>query len=318
MELQRFGSASEKIRIELDLDPTLPFVLGDPGQLQQVLMNLIGNARQAIAQEGKPGNIRLRTTLIGPHRVQLQVIDDGPGIPQAILARIFDPFFTTKPAGVGTGLGLSIVLSVVREHGGQVHVTSPRGGGATFTVELPVAAEGAQESPRTGSSRERRLAALPLVSAQKNRALARPSPPGGHHRGARVLVVEDEPTVARLIADVLEDDGMRVDVLFDAREALERAARNAFDLVICDMKMPGVDGQHFFHALEDAGSPLRHRFLFVTGDVLAAQTQEFLERNRLPHVAKPFRVEELTAKVYSLLDDDSARSGRAAAVRKAH
>src|SRR6267154_6734271 len=117
----------------------------------------------------------------------------------------------------------------------------------------------------------------------------------------RVLVVEDEPTVARLIADVLEDEGMHVDVLLDGREALDRAARQTFDLVICDMKMPGLDGQHFYKSLERSGNPLRDRFLFVTGDTIAAQTREFLERHRLPHVAKPFRVEELTDKVHGVL-----------------
>ena len=124
-----------------------------------------------------------------------------------------------------------------------------------------------------------------------------------HERGngARVLVVEDEPTVARLIADVLEDEGMRVEILMDGREALDRASRQTFDLVICDMKMPGLDGQHFYKSLEHSGNPLRKRFLFVTGDVIAAHTREFLERNKLPHVAKPFRVEELTEKVHGVL-----------------
>lgn len=319
MELQRFGSAAEKIRIELDLDAALPFVSGDAGQLQQVLMNLVGNARQALAQEGKAGTIRLRTARAGEHRVQMQVIDDGPGIPQAILARIFDPFFTTKPAGVGTGLGLSIVLSIVREHGGQVHVANPPGGGATFTVELPVAAEGSLEPvPRASVPRERRLSAMPLTARDKNRSpVSQPVADHANHRGARVLVVEDEPTVARLIADVLEDGGMHVDVLFDGREALERAARNTYDLVICDMKMPGIDGQHFFRSLAEARSPLLNRFLFVTGDVLAPQSQEFLARNHVPHVAKPFRVEELTEKVYRLLDGERARDRRAAALRRA-
>ena len=152
MDLQRFGSASEKIRIELDLDPTPPFVTGDSGQLQQVLMNLIGNASQAIVQAGRAGTIRLRTARNGDRRMVLQVIDDGPGIPQAILARIFDPFFTTKPPGVGTGLGLAIVLSVVREHGGQVSVSSPPAGGSAFTVELPVEAESSHEPGRSASA----------------------------------------------------------------------------------------------------------------------------------------------------------------------
>jgi signal transduction histidine kinase/ActR/RegA family two-component response regulator len=324
MELQRFGSAAEKIRIELDLDPTLPFVTGDAGQLQQVLMNLIGNARQAIVQAGRAGTIRLRTARDGERRMILQVSDDGPGIPQAILARIFDPFFTTKPAGVGTGLGLAIVLSVVREHGGQVSVSSPPDGGSVFSVELPVEAESSLEPGRRFLDEDEQvLPVSPGTAGRKNRPRSLPqalprSAPRSNHRGTRVLVVEDEPTVARLIADVLEDEGLHVDVLLDGREALDRAGREPFDLVICDMKMPGLDGQNFYQSLARARNPLQERFLFVTGDVIAQQTQEFLERNRLPHVAKPFRVEELTEKVFSLLDNQLARGGRTAAAKKAH
>ncbi len=286
MELQRFSLAAEKIRVEIDLDPTLPFVHGDPGQLQQVLMNLMGNAQQALEQQGRGGTIRIRTKRIRERRVLLEVEDDGPGIPQAIQARIFDPFFTTKPAGVGTGLGLAIVLSVVREHGGQVHVSSPPKGGAVFRIELPAASEALQEFTEAALATGREN---PLATAFETA------------KGACVLVVEDEPTVARLIADVLEDEGMHVDVLLDGRAALDLAARNSYDLVICDMKMPGLDGQHFYKSLESAKNPLRERFLFVTGDIVAAQTREFLERNHLPHVAKPFRVEELTEKVHGVL-----------------
>ena len=134
---------------------------------------------------------------------------------------------------------------------------------------------------------------------------------------ARVLVVEDEPTVARLIADVLEDEGMRVDVLLDGREALERAARESYDLVICDMKMPGLDGQHFYQSLARNGNSLRERFLFVTGDVMAAHTREFLKRNKLPHVAKPFRVEELTERVHAVLQTQEKDSGAEVARKNA-
>jgi two-component system NtrC family sensor kinase len=248
----------------------------------------------------------------------LEVMDDGPGIPQTIQARIFDPFFTTKPAGVGTGLGLAVVLGVVREHGGQVRVASPSEGGTVFTVELPVAAESSVE-PAPGLDEDHSVQISRGSFVPRNRArLLPPRALRSNHRGARVLVVEDEPTVARLIADVLEDEGLHVDVLLDGREALERAGREQFDLVICDMKMPGLDGQHFFKSLARARNPLQERFLFVTGDVIAQQTQEFLERNSLPHVAKPFRVEELTERVFSLLDGQLARRGRVAAAKKAH
>jgi len=307
LDLQRFSLAAEKISVEVDLDPALPSVQGDPGHLQQVLMNLVGNARQAIEQHSRGGTIQLRTKRIGERRVLLEVADNGPGIPQAILARIFDPFFTTKPAGVGTGLGLAIVLSVVREHGGNVHVLSPPQGGTVFQIEFPATAETSQDGA-VGSPFPARKKLLPeaaeIAGREKNVA-----PKHERGNGTRVLVVEDEPTVARLIADVLEDEGMHVEVLFDGREALDRAARETFDLVICDMKMPGLDGQHFYKSLERSGNPLRKRFLFVTGDVIAAHTRDFLQRHHLPHVAKPFRVEELTEKVHGVLATAAHQQG---------
>jgi len=314
MELQRFGLEAEKIRVEIELDPALPEVHGDSGQLQQVLMNLVGNSRQAIEQLGRSGTIHVRTKKIGEQKMLLEVRDDGPGVPPAILARIFDPFFTTKPAGVGTGLGLSIVLSVVREHGGQVHVLNPPQGGAVFQIELPAAAAHFREESSEFAPRERRsmLRANPRNTQREERPALRQA----SGKGSRVLVVEDEPTVARLIADVLEDEGFEVDVLLDGREALDRAARQQYDLVICDMKMPGLDGQHFYKSLERAGNPLHERFLFVTGDIVAAQTQEFLKRNDLPHVAKPFRVEELTEKVYRVLESKVRREAPVTATRK--
>jgi two-component system NtrC family sensor kinase len=299
-DLQRLTLEAEKIHLEIDLDPALPFVQGDPGQLQQVLINLVRNAQQAIEHQGGGGVIRLRTRKIGEQRLLLEVEDTGPGIPQAILARIFDPFFTTKAAGVGTGLGLAIVLSVVREHGGQVRVKNSAHGGAIFQIELPAAEEVPQEKEGVPFESER-MARGSVAIGQPEEIGIRTATQPGNARGARVLVVEDEPTVARLIGDVLEDEGMNVDVLLDGREALERAGRQPYDLVICDMRMPGLDGQHFYNSLVRTGSPLRERFLFVTGDVVGAQTRQFLEKNRLPHVANPFRVEELTEKVHLVL-----------------
>jgi signal transduction histidine kinase/CheY-like chemotaxis protein len=330
MELQKFNLAAEKIEIELSLDPSLPSVLGDAGQLQQVLMNLIGNSRQAIEQRGKGGKIRVATHHAAA-QVQLEISDDGPGIPATIASRIFDPFFTTKPAGIGTGLGLAVVLGIVREHGGQVKVTSPPGRGATFVLEFPAVAAAHRSTHQSVYPSLDRTAPIQTISQQASppasiaspaigsgllhrdavasrRASARQLPsaapadaPLASWAGARVLVVEDEPTVARLISDVLEDEGLCVEALLDGREALERAAEQDFDLVICDMKMPELDGEHFYKSLAASGNPLSRRFLFVTGDVVATHTHDFLERNQLPHVAKPFRVEELTEKVRRVL-----------------
>jgi signal transduction histidine kinase/CheY-like chemotaxis protein len=324
MELQRFSMATEKISLELDLDPGLPVVLGDAAQLQQVLMNLVGNARQAIEQKGAGGQIRVRTLQVAERRVQLEVEDDGPGVPQSILARIFDPFFTTKAEGVGTGLGLSIVLSIVREHGGSVNVQNAVQGGAVFTVELPVAEGVSLTPPWPAGSFQRALHLGAAMDASAAVAKFEAGPGAGEDSPAhasetrqrsplsgRVLVVEDEPTVARLIADVLQDEGLVVEVLLDGDEGLKRIAERRFDLVICDMRMPGVDGQQFYRQLAKSGNALQHRFLFVTGDVIAPATQAFLEQNHLPHLAKPFRVEELTQRVREVLQPSAMGAAQA-------
>jgi signal transduction histidine kinase len=307
VEVQRASLAQERIRMEMDLDPSWPLVHGDAGQLQQVLMNLMGNARQALNHTGKSGSIRVRTKQIGDQRVLLEVADDGPGIPAETLGRIFDPFFTTKPAGVGTGLGLAIVLGIVREHGGHVNVASPPNGGAIFSIALRAASSvsrtanllNVNRTPATPKTWQGNAASPRLTASRTLR-----------QSGNRILVVEDEPTVARLIADVLEDEGFQVDVQLDGREALQLADRETYDLVICDMKMPGLDGQHFYQALVQAGNPLSKRFLFVTGDVVAQHTQQFLEHHQLPHVAKPFRMEELKDSVRGLLSRDSSGASK--------
>jgi signal transduction histidine kinase/CheY-like chemotaxis protein len=289
-DLMRAALSGSPIRLMVEKGGSVPNVVGDFGQLQQVLLNLLQNAQQAILQSGQGGLIGVRTAATGSGRARLEVWDDGPGVPGAIQARIFDPFFTTKPPGVGTGLGLAIVLGFVRQHGGTVHVLSPPKGGTRFLVELPAAAP-AKEEPAAVATL---LRLAPAVGPGEN-GIPRES------RAPRVLVLEDEPTVGGLIADVLRDEGMRVDVLRDGESALERAEHEEYDLVICDLKMPGMDGQKFFQSLGMRRNSLQGHVLFVTGDVVAPRTQEFLERHRLPYVAKPFRVEELSRAVRGML-----------------
>ncbi|HYA97779.1 MAG TPA: ATP-binding protein, partial [Methylomirabilota bacterium] len=189
MELRALGKASHRICVEVDLDPAAPLVEGDEDQILQVVTNLIANAEQAMEASGSfAGTIRVSTRLSEGGGVRLEVADDGPGIPPALMQRIFEPFFTTKPAGVGTGLGLAIVMEIARAHGGQVHAANRSEGGAVFTVELP----GTKKA--FGSPLMARPAKDPAPAS------ARPALPAVK---GRALVVEDEPTVARLIADVL-------------------------------------------------------------------------------------------------------------------
>ncbi|HEX9759832.1 MAG TPA: ATP-binding protein [Candidatus Acidoferrales bacterium] len=295
LALRSYELKIENIAVELQLAPDLPPTLADTHQLQQVVLNLIVNAEQAIlhsqesVQEARGrsnlGHIRIRTRALGARCLALEVADDGPGVPAEIASRVFDPFFTTKPIGVGTGLGLSIVYGIVQEHAGEIYVESPPGQGATFVVELPVATEEAGE-------RETVPAESGETAGEEARAAS----------GRCVLVVEDEPTVAQLIADVLGDAGHRVDTSLDGREGLEMAARNAYDLIICDLRMPRLDGRAFYQGLVRSGNPAQHRMLFITGDTLAPRALEFLERNHLTYLSKPFLVEELQHVVTQILE----------------
>jgi len=290
LALRSYELKLENIAVELELDREVPRTLADGPQLQQVALNLVVNAEQAILQGRGQGHIRIRTGRVAGKHLLLQVSDDGPGIPPEIVSRIFDPFFTTKPPGLGTGLGLSIVYGIVQEHGGEISVDSQPGQGTTFTVELPIVVPPAKERAREEPER------VVLTTAGPAR---------------RVLVVEDEPTVAQLIADVLREEHHQVDVVLDSQEGLNRIARHHYDLVICDLKMPRLDGQSFYNALVGTGSPAQHHIMFTTGDTLATRTLEFLERNGLPYLAKPFLVEELKLAVSRLLESSGSEPGRA-------
>jgi two-component system, NtrC family, sensor kinase len=303
------------IVVECDLDPVLPLVLADAAQMQQVLLNLVFNAEQALEHRGGLGHIRLRTRKKSAERVAIEVADDGPGIAPEVLPRIFDPFFTTKPPGIGTGLGLSIVYGIVQDHGGEVLVESKEGDGATFKVELPIVM-----APMLGVTVANEASALQMPggshpdasqTGQSAQTIETSLPDGirsahlsmsPEKQGSRkILVVEDEPTVAQLIADVLGHDGHSVDVLLDSRMGLDRMAQIGYDLVICDLRMPHLDGSSFYRELQRQNSPMAQRLVFVTGDSLSPNTAAFLEKSGVRCLTKPFPVEQLKTMVYAAL-----------------
>ena len=249
----------------------LPQVFADPHHLTQVLLNLIINAEQAMLSANGHGTLVTRTWH-DPERdvVVLELNDDGPGVPEGVQAKIFEPFFTTKAIGKGTGLGLTVAYAIMQEHGGRIRVQSEDGQGASFFVELP--ASGGVSRPS---------AAHPTPEADAG---------GG---GAAVLVVEDEPALAAAVSEALSDAGFRVDRAGDGQEALARLRAQVYDLIVCDLRMPRMDGRTFYREIAETTPSLARRIIFVTGDVAGTDAERFLEDTGCRWLAKPFRLREL-------------------------
>jgi signal transduction histidine kinase/CheY-like chemotaxis protein len=281
LALRSYELKIENISVDCSIFPNLPTTLADPYQLQQVFLNLLVNAEQALLHSRGGGRVSIRTYQPSAQRVAFEVADDGPGVPPDIASRIFDPFFSTKAPGEGTGLGLSIAYGIVKQHGGEVYFENQPSGGARFVVDLPLISAAKPESPRESLPHEMHAAAV---------------------GASRILVVEDEASVANLIFDVLKGEGHYVECTLDSQEGLARLSRSRFDAILCDLRMPRLDGQGFYDALVRAGSVMKDRILFITGDTLAPRTRDFLEPRGLPHLDKPFLVEELILAVHGILE----------------
>jgi signal transduction histidine kinase len=275
LALRSYEQRLSNITIIEALPAGLPPVFADPHQFQQVLLNLIINAEQAMIAAHGRGTLILRSWHdMEGEAVILEVNDDGPGVPEDVQPRIFDPFFTTKEVGKGTGLGLTVAYAIIQEHGGRISVKSEPAGGASFFV------------------------ALPVIDGPIKPAPAKEPDRSNIGVGSVVLVVEDEAALGAAVAESLGDAGFAVDRAGDGEEALARVRARVYDLIICDLKMPRVDGMTFYRALEREHPNAARRILFVTGDVAGTEAEQFLEETGCRWLAKPFRLRDLlrTAK----------------------
>jgi PAS domain S-box-containing protein len=276
LEIVAYGLRTADIEVVRQLAPDLPPVWADGDQLHQVFANLFINAQQALQSSTGPRQLRV-TTGHDAASVWVEVADNGPGIPPEIASRIFDPFFTTKPQGVGTGVGLSVCHGVLAAHDGEISLKSAPGQGAVFVVRLP-------RSQFVGEA----------VAAE-----ARAQP----WRRGRILVVDDEPDIGQLLADILERDGHSVAHALSGRDALARLSDGAVDLIISDLRMPDMDGPALYRALTSERPELARRMVFVTGDTLAADLTGFLSEIGARVIEKPLDPQDISRKVQTLLAD---------------
>jgi signal transduction histidine kinase/CheY-like chemotaxis protein len=270
---------------------------GDANQLQQVLLNLIINAQQAITGSRGYGAVRITLAPDGPDRNVLTVEDDGPGVPDDLREAIFRPFYTTKPAGKGTGLGLSISAGIIEAHQGEVGVAHREGGGAVFRLVLPSLAAvdrnaGHASHPEPGTSHD--PIELPTTAA------------GACTGVQRVLLVDDEPGIRRSVSRFLRRSGFQVTDVPDGLTALQALQAGDHDVVISDLRMPGLSGEDFFDRVRREFPAMAGRIVFTSGDMQREETQRFLTESGCPSLQKPYELGELVEVLRTLCPADGA------------
>ncbi len=278
VDLLAYSLRTSGVDVRLNLASDLPAVVADSDQIGQVILNLLVNAQQA------PGVSCIDITTAGvagldgcPRHVRLTMQDNGGGISPELAQRVFDPFFTTKPVGSGTGLGLSMSRGIARDHGGDLTLAAPRPGeGAMFMLSLP-----AQATARAGET--------PLDGPSTNE--------DGQGFLARILVVDDELELADVMRAMLENQGYEVLSAESGQVALELLAEAPCDLMLSDLRMPGMDGPALWREIAQRHPQLARRVVFVTGDTLSAGADEFLRETGCACIEKPFTQAELLAKV---------------------
>lgn len=272
LELAAYGLRSADVAVELDIPADLPSVWGDADQLHQVVVNLVVNAQHALVGRDPPRRITVRARAEAG-TMTLEIADNGPGMSPEVASRAFDPFFTTKPQGVGTGVGLSVCHGVVLAHGGSIAVETAPGAGACFRMTLPTGAA----APAAEAS-----AAAPVALA------------------GRVLVVDDEPDIAALLADHLRGLGLDVVTAPSGRRALAALGAGRFDAVVTDLRMADVDGAALVAAIGAERPELADRLILITGDALGAGLGPAAAAPglaRLPVFEKPLDLAALTAEL---------------------
>jgi CheY-like chemotaxis protein len=275
--LRRYELVTTGIVLEEQYADDLPPVLVSREEIQQIILNLILNAEQAMRREHPQGRLSIRTVRIGTSQVAVEVHDDGPGVPPALAGKIFEPFFSTKEVGQGTGLGLSLALGIAQAHDGHL-VLVPTATGACFRLTLPIPAAGAhpKEAP----------AGTAAVTTTPSRA-------------RRALVVDDEPALRQLLQRLLVRRGFVVDLADDGLTASGLLEGHQYDVIFSDLQMPHMGGLALLEWIRAHQPHSSASFVFVMGGTMTPELKATADRVRLPVLTKPFT----SAAVDNILGD---------------
>ncbi|MBN1935574.1 MAG: GAF domain-containing protein [Anaerolineae bacterium] len=283
LTLRAFQFREDHIDVELDFAKNLPNTMFDVSQLQQVFLAVMNNAHDSMLRAHGQGKLIIRTSVIKdgdvPY-VRVEFIDDGLGLPQSVLDHLFEPFFTTKDVGEGMGLGLSISYGIVQEHNGRISAENRKDGqkGACFSIDIPVSVSG-PEQPL--------LRPVEVESRRKN----------------RVLIIDDEQAIVSLVTRLLNRKGFDVDSATSGEVALRRLQEHNYDLIISDIKMPGMGGRTFYERVAEKDPALARRIVFSTGDIGNPETRAFLAETHNYSINKPFNLRQVEEVVEKALQD---------------
>ena len=274
LELEAYKLRTSNIELSTKLSADVPLILADYNQLQQVILNIVNNAQQAIAEVKRKGKITLTTNVIEDY-IRISIADNGPGISADNMTKIFDPFFTTKPDGSGSGLGLSVCHGLVTEHGGNIYAESTPGKGTIFIIELPVAA--GEEM---------------VIKAEK--AVKKENRSAREKAAGTILIVEDEPSIRTSLKRNLTASGYQAQAVSSGEDTLDKLAKKVYDLLLVDLKMPGMGGRELYETIKKKYPSLAKKVVFITGDVMTADSQDFLASTGRLYLVKPFDFDEVT------------------------
>jgi PAS domain S-box-containing protein len=275
LALRDYDLRMSNIRVHLDFAPGLPVTAADPHQLQQVFLNMVNNAVDAILERSTDGDLWVRTGTQGDDRLFIEITDSGPGVHDA--SRVFDPFYTTKPVGKGTGLGLSICYGIITEHGGTIRVRNVPTRGASFTIELPVQSV---------------AATLP----------AKTSPTAVPGRDRRILLVDHDESVLEAVSTILRGRDHRVHTATGIREAIALMEQQEFDLIIADLQISeGPDGEGFGDWMAKHKPALSHNLIWMSAVTPPRGAGQKFTGNSGQILQKPFKASDLIAAVDELV-----------------